>query len=75
MSLFSSKLGLSSIGNDSVISNNIDIPSVSYSDVDAPYVPMAFDGLSVNGNSASFSGMDTDSGLGGHSVSPGGDAD
>ena len=61
MSLFSSKLGLSSIGNDSVISNNIDIPSVSYSDVDAPYVPMAFDGLSVNGNSSSFSGMDADS--------------
>lgn len=61
MSLFSSKLGLSSIGNDSIISNTMDIPSVSYSDVDASDVPMAFDGLSVNGNSSSFSGMNSDS--------------
>ena len=60
MSLFSN-LSMSSIGDDSIISNNINIPSVTHGQVDAPNVPGAFENTVINGNSASFSGMDSDS--------------
>jgi len=60
MSLFSN-LSMSSIGDDSVVSDYQDIPSVTYGQVDAPNVPGAFENTVINGNSASFSGMDADS--------------
>jgi hypothetical protein len=60
MSLFSN-LSMSSIGDDSVVSDYQDIPSVTHGQVDAPNVPGAFENTVINGNSASFSGMDADS--------------
>ena len=60
MSLFSN-LSMSSISDDSVVSDYQDIPSVTHGQVDAPNVPGAFENTVINGNSASFSGMDADS--------------